>query len=88
MVGTKSDVTRLVEFSLKYPLDSALAQFTMFTKQQVRALYKIGVSDRKRLLAGRGADSVLGSIERPFRHHRSPAQAEKMVEQATDPSNG
>jgi hypothetical protein len=87
MAGIKNDVTRLIEFSLKYHLDVALTRFPMFSKQQIRAVYLMSEGERKRLVAGRGAGNVVASTESSFQQHRNPAQTEKISEQATDPSN-
>jgi ABC-type phosphonate transport system ATPase subunit len=87
VAGTKNDVTRLIEFSLRYHLDVALAQFPMFSKKQIRDVYAMSETERRRLVAGRGAGDVIASAEHGVQTHRSPAQTQKTAEQATDPSN-
>jgi hypothetical protein len=87
MAASKNDVTRLIEFSLQYHLETAIAAFPMFSKVQIRSIYAMTKGDRRRLLAERVSGEAPHSIMHPIRQHRNAAQAEKMLEQATDPSN-
>jgi hypothetical protein len=82
MTATKNDLTRLIKFSLdKYRFESAVIAFPMFTNSQIRFVYSMSTSSRKRLLEQRT------NVDPVPRQYRSPEQAEKMREIASDPSN-
>lgn len=87
MSGLHGDVRRLIKFSLANPMYLAFYEFPMFSPQQIAALYRLGAAERKRLLTHESADDSLSHMIDPLRDHRSAAQAEKMREQAIDPSN-
>ena len=88
MFTRHDDLKRLLEFSIEDNVESALASFPMFSPQQIRSLYDISISDRLRLLNEWGTeDSATSHFLRHFRDPHDPAQAEKIRQQATDPSN-
>lgn len=87
MAETRSDVTRLIQFSLEYKLDTALVKFPMFSKHQIRAVYAMSKSQRLQLLAERTVGGSISSVEEALETHRSPAQVVKLIEVGTDPSN-
>ena len=88
MFAPHNDLKRLIEFSIESNLESALALFPMFTAQQIRGLYDISISQRLQLLHEWGVeDSAAGHFVRHFHDPHNPAQAEKIKQQATDPSN-
>ena len=82
------DLKWLIEFSIEHGLESALASFPMFSPQQIRGLYEISISQRLQLLQEWGVeDSAMSHFLRHFHDPHDPAQAAKIREQATDPSN-
>jgi hypothetical protein len=88
MLTRHNDLKRLIEFSIEDNVEAALASFPMFSPQQIRSLYDIGISERLRLLKEWGTeDSAASHFLRHFHDPHDPAQAEKIRQQATDPSN-
>jgi hypothetical protein len=88
MPTTHNDVKRLMEFSIEGGVESAIESFPMFSPQQIRGLYDISISQRLHLLQEWGTeDSATAHFLRHFHNPRDPAQAEKIREQAHDPSN-
>jgi hypothetical protein len=88
MPTTHNDLKRLIEFSIENDGESAIALFPMFSPKQIRGLYDISISQRIRLLQEWGVeDSATSHFVRQFHDPHDPAQAEKIREQATDPSN-
>jgi hypothetical protein len=88
MSTAHNDLKRLIEFSIENDMESAVALFPMFSPQQIRGLYDISISQRLQLLHEWGVeDSATAHFVRQFRDPHDPAQAEKIREQATDPSN-
>jgi hypothetical protein len=81
------DVRRLLEHSLRQPVASAFAAFPMFSSKQIRALYAISREGRRQLLKADYRGDLLQHFVQRFEYHRNPAQVEKMIEQAIDPSN-
>ncbi len=82
MSATKNDVIRLLQFSLnKIRFEYAVREFPMFKSHQIKAIYSLRPSARKRLLEQR----VNTTSTR--RQCRNPEQAQKMADIATDPSN-
>lgn len=82
MAATRTDLTRLIQFSLdKYRFDTAVTAFPMFTPDQIMHIYSMTPSARKKLLEQRTADSPTP------KQYRNPEQAQKMADIATDPSN-
>ena len=81
LLGNRSDVTRLLEFSLQYKCDIAIKRFPMFSAQQIRSVYSLAKGTRKTLLADRTAD------REKTRTGRTSAQSVKLREIGTDPSN-
>ena len=77
----RKDVVKLLEFSLHYPFDNAVASFPMFSKQQLREVSALSRSTREKLLAERLATQELPP------EHRVLAQKEKLRDIAMDPSN-
>ena len=88
MFAPHNDLKRLIEFSIEDNLESAIASFPMFFPQQIRGLYEISISQRLQLLQEWGVeDSAMDHFLRHFHSQRNPAQAEKIGQQETDPSN-
>jgi len=87
MASRKRDVADLIEFSLLHHFEHAVKKFPMFSKQQIAALYAMTYEERQKLLEERSSVETCGSMIRPIPDHRTPAQAKKSAEQATDPSN-
>jgi hypothetical protein len=88
MSTTHDDLKRLIEFSIEDNVESALAAFPIFSPQQIRSLYDISISQRLHLLKEWGTeDSATAHFLRHFHDPHDPAQAVKIREQATDPSN-
>ena len=88
MSAMHNDLKLLIEFSIENNLESALTSFPMFSPQQVRSLYDISISQRLQLLQEWGIeDSATSHFLRHFHDPHNPAQAEKIRQQATDPSN-
>ena len=88
MFAMHNDLKRLIEFSIEDNLESALASFPMFSPQQIQGLYDISISQRLHLLHEWGVeDSETAHFVRHFHDPHNPAQAEKIREQRTDPSN-
>jgi hypothetical protein len=88
MPTTHDDLKRLIEFSIEDNAESAIALFPMFSAQQIRSLYDISISQRLHLLQAWGTeDSAMSHFLRHFHDPHDPAQAEKIRQQATDPSN-
>ena len=88
MFAPHNDLKRLIEFSIENNLESALALFPMFSPQQIRGLYDISISQRLQLLHEWGVeDSATAHFVRHFHDFHNPAQAEKIRQQASDPSN-
>jgi hypothetical protein len=88
MSTTHNDLRLLLEYSIEDGLDSAITAFPMFSPRQIRLLYDIGVSERLRLLKYWGTDdSATVHFLRRFHDPHDPAQAEKIRQQASDPSN-
>ena len=88
MFAAHNELKRLIEFSIENNLESALASFPMFSPQQIQGLYDISISQRLQLLQEWGVeDSGAAHFLRHFHDPHNPAQAEKIRQQATDPSN-
>ncbi len=88
MFTAHNDLKRLIEFSIENNLESALASFPMFSAGQIQGLYDISISQRIQLLHEWGVeDSAAAHFLRQFHDPHNPAQAEKIRQQATDPSN-
>jgi hypothetical protein len=88
MFTPHNDLKQLIEFSIENNLDAALALFPMFSPQQIRGLYDISISQRLQLLHEWGVeDSATAHFVRYFHDPHNPAQAEKIRQQAHDPSN-
>jgi hypothetical protein len=88
MFAMHDDVRRLIEFSIEDDMPSAVALFPMFTVQQIQRLYDISISQRVQLLHEWGVeDSPTAHFLRHFHDPHNPAQAEKIKQQAIDPSN-
>jgi hypothetical protein len=88
MFTTHNDLKRLIEFSIEDGVESAIPLFPMFSPAQIRRLYDITISQRLQLLQEWGVeDSGAAHFVRHFRDPHDPAQAAKIREQATDPSN-
>jgi hypothetical protein len=86
--GNHDDLKRLIEFSIEDRMESAIALFPMFSPEQIRGLYDISISQRVRLLDEWGTeDSAASHFLRHFHDPHDPAQAAKIREQASDPSN-
>jgi hypothetical protein len=88
MSTTHDDLKRLIEFSLEDNAEAAIVLFPMFSPKQIRSLYDISISQRVQLLHEWETEDPMASH---FLHHfhdpHDPAQAEKIRQQATDPSN-
>jgi len=88
MFAPHNDLKRLIEFSIENSLESALSSFPIFAAQQIRGLYDISISQRIELLHEWGVeDSATAHFVRHFHDPHNPAQAEKIRQQASDPSN-
>ena len=88
MFAAHNDLKRLIEFSIENSLAEAVASFPMFSLKQIQGLYDISISQRLQLLHEWGVeDSAAAHFLRHFHDPHNPAQAEKIKQQATDPSN-
>ena len=88
MFAPHNDLKLLIEFSIENNLESALASFPMFSPRQIQGLYDISISQRLQLLHEWGVeDSAAAHFLRHFHDPHNPAQAEKIRQQTTDPSN-
>jgi hypothetical protein len=87
MLAMHDDVKRLIEFSIENDMESAVALFPMFSAQQIGGLYDISISQRVQLLHEWGIEESTAHFLRHFHDPHNPAQAEKIKQQATDPSN-
>ena len=88
MFAMHNDVKQLIEFSIENNMESAVSLFPMFSVQQIQGLYDISISQRIQLLHEWGLeDSPTAHFLRQFHDPHNPAQAEKIKQQATDPSN-
>lgn len=88
MFAPHNDLKRLIEFSIENNVELASASFPMFSPKQIRGLYDISISQRLQLLQEWGVeDSEMAHFLRHFHDPHDPAQAEKIRQQATDPSN-
>ena len=88
MSAMHNDLKRLIEFSIENNVEAAVASFPMFSPKQVRGLYDISISQRLHLLHVWGVeDSAFSHFLHRFHDPHNPAQAEKIRQQATDPSN-
>ena len=88
MFAPHNDLKQLIEFSIENNLESALASFPMFSPKQIEGLYDITISQRLQLLQEWGVeDSTAAHFLRHFHDPHNPAQAEKIRQQASDPSN-
>lgn len=88
MPTTHKDLKRLIEFSIEDNVASAIVSFPMFSPQQIQKLYDISISQRLHLLREWGTeDAATAHFLRHFHDPHDPAQAAKIREQATDPSN-
>jgi hypothetical protein len=88
MFTPHNDLKQLIEFSIENDLESALSLFPMFSAQQIRGLYDISISQRLQLLHEWGVeDSATAHFVRHFHDPHNPAQAKKIREQTSDPSN-
>jgi hypothetical protein len=82
------DLRRLIEFSIEDNVESAIPVFPMFSPKQIQSLYDISISQRLRLLQEWGVeDAAMSHFLRHFHDPHDPAQAEKIRQQASDPSN-
>jgi hypothetical protein len=88
MFTPHNELKQLIEFSIENNLESALRLFSMFSPQQIQKLYDISISQRIQLLQEWGVeDSTAAHFLRHFHDPHNPAQAEKIRQQARDPSN-
>jgi hypothetical protein len=88
MSTTHNDLRELLEFSIDGGVEPAIAAFPMFAPRQIRSLYGIGISERLRLLKEWGTeDTAMAHFLRRFHDPHDPAQAEKIRQQSSDPSN-
>lgn len=88
MPAMHDDLKRLIEFSIENNVESAITSFPMFSPKQVQGLYDISISQRLHLLQVWGVeDAAMSHFLRHFHDPHNPAQAEKIRQQATDPSN-
>ena len=82
------DLKRLIEFSIEDNAESAIVLFPMFSPKQIHSLYEITISQRLQLLEEWGTeDTAMSHFLRHFHDPHDPAQATKIRQQATDPSN-
>ena len=87
-MATHNELKRLIEFSIQHSVESAIASFPTFSAEQIRRLYNIGIPQRRHLLQEWGAeDPAMAHFLHHFHGQRNPAQAEKIMQQDTDPSN-
>lgn len=83
-----NDLRSLIEFSIENGMEAAVASFPMFSPQQIQGLYTISISQRLQILKEWGTESSeMSHFLRHFHDPHNPAQAVKIREQATDPSN-
>lgn len=84
-----NDLKELIEFSIEGNVESAISSFPMFSPEQIRRLYDIGISQRIHLLHewGTEGDSAMAHFLRHFHDPHDPRQAAKIKKQAHDPSN-
>ena len=88
MSAAHDDLKRLIEFSIENGVEPAISSFPMFSPKQIQSLYDISISQRLQLLQEWGVeDSAMAHFLRHFHDPHDPAQAAKIREQATDPSN-
>jgi len=88
MFTPHNDLKRLIEFSIEDNVESAISLFPMFSSEQIQRLYDICISQRLQLLQEWGVeDSSAAHFLRYFHDSHNPAQAEKIRQQRTDPSN-
>ncbi len=88
MFAPHNDLKRLIEFSIENDEDSAVASFPMFSPPQIGQLYDISISQRLQLLHEWGIEeSSAAHFLRQFHDPHNLAQAEKIKQQASDPSN-
>jgi len=88
MIATHNDLERLIEFSIENDVEASIASFPIFSPEQIRRLYAISVSRRLHLLQEWGIeDPAMDHFLHHFHGHQNPAQAEKIRQQETDPTN-
>lgn len=88
MSAMHNDLRRLIKFSIENEVESAIASFPMFAPEQIRRLYEISIPQRRHLLQEWGVeDPAMAHFLHHFHSQRNPAQAEKITQQETDPSN-
>jgi hypothetical protein len=88
MSTAHNDLKQLLEFSIEGSAELAIAGFPMFSPRQIHSLYEIGISERLRLLKVWGTeDAATAHFLRRFHDPHDPAQAEKIRQQLSDPSN-
>ena len=88
MLATHNDLKELIEFSIDNNVESAIARFPIFSPEQIRRLYDISVPQRRHLLREWGVeDPAMAHFLHQFHDHHNPAQAEKIRQQASDPTN-
>ncbi len=88
MFTAHNHLKQLIEFSIENDLESAISLFSMFSSEQIQKLYDICISQRLQLLQEWGVeDSAAAHFLRHFHDPHNPAQAEKIRQQRTDPSN-
>jgi hypothetical protein len=88
MTAMHNDLKRLLKFSIESDVASAISSFPMFSPEQIRQLYEIGIPQRRHLLQEWGVeDPAMAHFLHHFHRHLNPAQAEKIRQQEADPSN-
>ena len=88
MTATHNDLKELIEFSIDNNVESAIARFAIFSSEQIRRLYEISIPQRQHLLQEWGVeDPAMAHFLHHFHGHLNPAQAEKIRQQESDPSN-
>ena len=88
MLTTHNDLEELIKFSIESNVASAIASFPMFSPEQIRRLYEISIPQRRHLLQEWGIeDPAMAHFLHHFHGHLNPAQAEKIKQQESDPSN-
>ena len=88
MFAPHNDLKQLIEFSIENNVESAISSFPMFSPEQIRRLFGISISQRLHLLREWGVeDPAMSHFLHHFHGHLNPAQAEKIRQQETDPSN-
>ena len=88
MFAPHNDLKQLIEFSIENNVESAISSFPMFSPKQIHGLYDISISQRLQLLHEWGVeDSAAAHFVRQFHDPHNPGQAEKIRQQASDPSN-